>query len=365
MKKFLILIFIFLSAGFLYSGHVRAELLQDKVATVKAKVLEATPEQNETIAGNVRGKFQQLKVQILEGSEKGKIIMVEDDYINLSKGDTFFLNITQPAQGKEFYSVADANRLPYILVFGILFLATILYFGRMQGLRAILSLAGSFLIIFYLFIPHILDGDSPVLTSVIISIIMITMAIYITHGVNREATAALVSTVMTIFFAIVLSHVAIKITKLTGFATEESMYLNIATSGKLDFQGLLLGSFIIGALGALYDIAVTQVYAIRELYNSAGHLSKKEIYDKGLRIGREHIGALINTLALAYLGVAMPLILLFSSSNYSLSPLLIINKEIFATEIIRTIIGSVCLVLVVPISTLLGVNMIVKKKVPL
>ncbi len=119
------------------------------------------------------------------------------------------------------------------------------------------------------------------------------------------------------------------------------------------FAGLLLGGILIGVLGVLDDIAITQAAVVSELYGSAKHLSKKEIYMSALRVGKEHVGALVNTLALAYTGASLPLLLLFSTADASTSS--IINQEIFATEIIRTIVGSIGLILTVPITTLLAV----------
>lgn len=356
MKKYPFIIPI-LFLIFISSAGAAGELMQDKTVISKAVVLEAVQMPDRTIDGNVRGEFQILKAEILEGPEKGLIVEVEDDYIHLEKGEKFFLQKTETTDGMVFYNVADADRLPYLLFFAVLFAAVIIYFGRMQGFRALLSLAGSFLIIFYLFIPNILGGANPIVLSAVISVLIVTLAIYLTHGVSRDSSAALLSSIITVMGAFALSYIAVRLTKLTGFAADESMYLNFGTGGVLDFRGLLLGSMIIGALGALDDIAVTQVFAVRELSDHAKHLSKKEIFARGLRIGREHIGAIVNTLALAYLSVAMPLLLLLSATNNSDLPLyLIINKEIFATEIIRTVVGSVALVLAVPISTWLAVN---------
>jgi uncharacterized membrane protein len=151
----------------------------------------------------------------------------------------------------------------------------------------------------------------------------------------------------------ILAYLGVTLARLNGLASEEAFYLNLNTSGTLDFAGLLLGGIMIGVLGVLDDIAVTQAAVVSELYNSASHLSRKEIYKKALRVGKEHVGALVNTLALAYTGASLPLLLFFSMSDSSISS--IINQEIFATEIIRTIVGSIGLILTVPITTFLAV----------
>ncbi len=159
-----------------------------------------------------------------------------------------------------------------------------------------------------------------------------------------------------------LAWFAVWVTNLSGYGSEESVYLNFNTNGTLDFAGLLLSGILIGLLGVLYDVAIGQAVSVEELYNAGPHHTWKYIYHRSIRIGREHIGALVNTLAIAYVGSALPLLLLFSTSD---SPLeYIINREEFSTEIIRTVIASTGLVLAVPITTLIAVGILVYKKPP-
>jgi uncharacterized membrane protein len=156
-----------------------------------------------------------------------------------------------------------------------------------------------------------------------------------------------------VFITSLLATWAVYITKLSGFSEEASVYLNFNTGGNLNFSGLLLGAIIIGVLGVLDDIAVTQSAVVTELFDSNKNISRHEVYRRAMRVGKEHVGALVNTLVLAYTGTALPLLLLFSIYEYKFTT--VINMEIFATEIIRTIIGSIGLVLTVPIVTLLAV----------
>ena len=167
--------------------------------------------------------------------------------------------------------------------------------------------------------------------------------------------------VVTILFTGALAYYAVDVTRLSGFASEEAVYLNFDTRGSIDFVGLLLGSILIGLLGVLYDAAISQAIAIEELHKIGPHLSRAFIFKRALRIGREHIGALVNTLAIAYVGASLPLLLLFyasTDSSFSLN----LNRELFATEVIRTMIGSIGLVLAVPITSLITVWMLIKPK---
>jgi uncharacterized membrane protein len=190
----------------------------------------------------------------------------------------------------------------------------------------------------------------------VVAATILFLAIYFTHGFNGVSTVAFSGTVFAVVLTGFLAYIGVSLAHFTGFATEEAFYLNLNTIGTLDFTGLLLGGIMIGVLGVLDDIAVTQAAVVRELYHSATYLSRKEVYKKALNVGKEHVGALVNTLALAYTGASLPLLLLFSSNDTSMSN--VINQEIFATEIIRTVVGSIGLILTVPITTLLAVYLL-------
>jgi len=158
-----------------------------------------------------------------------------------------------------------------------------------------------------------------------------------------------------------MAYFAVHNSQLTGVTGDESIYLNFNTRGGIDLVGLLLGGIMIGLLGVLYDVSIGQAISVEELYSVAPHLGRWKIYKRAIRIGREHIGALVNTLAIAYVGASLPLLLLFySGADASFS--IIINREIFVTEIVRILIGSIGLVLAVPITTLLSVFILIKKK---
>jgi len=297
------------------------------------------------------------KAEILEGDKKGQTITIENDFLVLKKGDKFFLRHSiSSLDGQEMYSVRDIDRRGVILGFIILFMVVVIIFSGKQGVRSILSLAGSFFVILYVLVPSLLKGYPPIPTSIAIAAVILFLAIFLTHGFNRESTVAFTGTVLAVILTGILAYLGVTLAHLSGFASDEAIYLNFNTRGMLDFSGLLLGGIMIGVLGVLDDIAITQAAVVSELYNSASHLSKKEIYKKALRVGKEHVGALVNTLALAYTGASLPLLLLFSTSDSSMAS--IINQEIFATEIIRTVVGSIGLILTVPITTLLAVYML-------
>ncbi len=357
--KILFIFVVLFLFSFFNAPQIHAnELIQDKTAIVKARVLEVLSQNEEDVIGtDVKRINQNISIEILQGEQKGKVITIENDYIVLSKGDKFFLyHSIDGLNGRESYSVRDVDRRPVIVFFIALFVAVVLLFLGKKGLRSLLGLAGSFFVILYVLIPSLLRGYPPILTSIVVATIILFLAIYFTHGFNRVSTVAFTGTVLAVIFTGILAYIGVTLAQFTGFVTEEAFYLNLNTRGTLDFTGLLLGGIMIGVLGVLDDIAITQSAIVRELYSSAPHLSKKEVYKKAISVGKEHVGALVNTLALAYTGASLPLLLLFSSAGTT--SFSIINQEIFATEIIRTIAGSIGLILTVPITTLLAVYLL-------
>ena len=366
MKKLLALIFI--TPLFLQAIPALAQntIIQDKVTIVRAQVLEITSEKEQPIPGtDISGINQVLKAKILEGDDKGVTITLNNDYIKLQKDEVFYLrNETRGEDGKKIYAVAYQDRLPAIYFFLILFVVAVICLGGIQGIRGLASLVGSMVLILYVLLPAILHGYSPILVTIGVSSLIIIVGSYITHGFNKTTTSAVLGMIATVIFTGLLAYLAVHITKLSGFSSEEETYLNLNTGGTIDMVGLLFGGIMIGLLGVLYDIAIGQAISVEELYHIAPHVEKKKIYKRAVRIGREHIGALVNTLAIAYVGVSLPLLLLFYTSNGKdvISPLATINREIFATEIIRIIIGSIGLILAVPITTFISTWLLVKEK---
>ncbi len=333
------------------------ELVMDETITMKARVIRVVSQDVVPVEGiGINTTFQTIDVEVLDGPEKGKRVSVENDYLMLEEGDVFYLTHTQNAlDGADYYAVSEPYRLPVLIGLMIVFVFVVVIFGGMQGVRGLLSLVGSLFFIAFLLLPGILNGYPPILVAVGVASIIIVGASYITHGFTRTTSVAVLGMIVTVVCTGLLAYFAIPLAQLSGYASEETMYLNMNTQGSLNFAGLLIGSIIIGTLGVLYDAAIGQAVAVEELSAAGGHLSRRHIYLRALRIGREHIGALVNTLAIAYVGAALPLLLLFYGFG-SGDILMTLNKEVFATEIVRTIVGSIGIVLAVPITTAIAVR---------
>ena len=330
------------------------EIHNEFQGTWRGQVVEITQEEKRIIPGTeTEHLYQTILVEVLDGPMRGEEIVIENDYLELDVRDKFYFNHYIYIDEQEVFAVTTIDRRGALVFFVLLFVGAVVALGGWQGIRSLVALVGSFVTIFYILLPGLLAGWNPLFLSFAVASVILAAAIFFTHGYNRESLVAYSGTMIAVGLTGILAIIAVHMTDLSGFVSDESVYLNFNTAGELDFQGLLLGAIIIGVLGVLDDIAVTQAAVVVELYRSNAAITGREVYLRALRVGREHVGALVNTLVLAYAGVSLPLLLYFSMSSISFWSL--INSEIFATEIIRAIVGSIGLIMTVPIVTGLAV----------
>ena len=335
------------------------ELVADTVTVVRAQVLEVLVQDTRVIPGtDTSTDYQTIRVEVLEGEDTGLVLTLENDYIQLKEGEVFYArHEVNTLDGTNRYSVLSPYRLPIIVFFLLLFLACLAIFGGLQGIRGLIALVLSIGLIVYALLPGILAGIPPFIISVGVAGVIIIIGSYITHGINRTTSVAVVGMLVTVAITGLLAYAAVHLGRLSGFSSEEATYLNFDTRGSIDFIGLLLGGLVIGLLGILYDAAISQAVAVEELWAMNREATRKHVFRRAMRIGREHIGALVNTLAIAYVGAYLPLLLLFKVSATQ-SFAVTINQEMFATEILRTLVGSTGLILAVPITTAVAVWML-------
>jgi len=315
------------------------------------KVFSSTEEKLETTDVVLRN--QSLQIELLEKPFKGERVTIMNDFIPLKENQKFIARITEDTVGEKTIIVSDFERRPLLVGLGLLFIAAIILLGRMQGVRSLVSLGVSVLVIFYVLIPLLLKGYHPVVVSTFAAMSVLFFAIFFTHGFTRRSLIAFAGTMSAVIITSILAQLAVHWGSITGFSSHEAVYLNGNTGGSLDFVGLFLAGIMIGMLGVLDDITITQVAVVRELYAEAHHLTRTQIFQSALRVGKEHVSALVNTLVLAYVGVALPSLLYFATADAS--PWQMINMEVFAGEIIRTLIGSLGLIMTVPVTTWLAV----------
>lgn len=300
-------------------------------------------------------KYQRVNVRINNGPDAGKDELIEYsssagafEQQKLAVGDTVI--ITADAIGGSGYVIIDKLRIPGVLIALAAFFLLAIIFAGIRGVTSLFGLAASLGILAFGVIPAIMAGHDALLISVIGAFSIAVVSILLAHGVNKRSGIALGSTLITLIGAVAFSVVAVMLSKLSGSGTEEAVFLQIGSLPSLNLQGLLLGGMIIGTLGVLDDVTTAQVAAVEEIGIADPSFSRKELYKRGLRVGREHIASLVNTLALAYAGASFPLFLLFAANGGP--PLwVILNAEYVMEEVVRAIVGGASLVIAVPIST--------------
>jgi uncharacterized membrane protein len=323
---------------------------QDLKETVPAEVLEVVKEEERKIEGTDTTTMQQeVRVELKGGERKGQVATITNEVVRLEVGDKIFVNRVVNIEGRETIVYADFERRPVLAFLAITFVVMLLFFSRWQGLRALLSLAASIGAILFILVPALLAGYNATLTTIGISAIILALAFFGTHGINPRSIIAFGGTFGTVVITSAIAYPSVYIMRLTGFSADAAVYLNFATNGQLDLVGLLLGGVIIGILGALDDVSITQVSVVEELKAANKNLGFIDLYTRASVVGRNHIGSMVNTLALAYAAVSLPLILLYAKAETSW--LVVLNQEVVAAELLRIIIGSIGLILAVPATT--------------
>ncbi len=303
---------------------------------------------------------QTVIVKIVSGTEKNQEVTVEYQIRGdnpaekqLAVGDRVVINKNVLPDNTTHYYVTEPFRLPILAGLGFLFFVlTIIIAGR-RGFFAFLGLASTLLIIAFYIIPQISQGASPFIVSLIGAALIASISLALGHGFHKNTALALVSIVITIALALGLSMIFVSAARLFGLGSEEAYYLQFGLEHTINLRGLLLGGIIIGVLGVLDDVTTAQVAAVSELHAASEKISAKELYVRAMRIGREHIVAVVNTLVLAYVGAAFPLVLMFQT--FTTPWWVTLNTELISEEVLRTLIGSIALVAAVPITTLLAV----------
>lgn len=302
---------------------------------------------------------RRVRVRLLQGPDEGSRRTLEfpESEIgpDLDSGDEIVLSYQPRAEPRFEYDYADRQRRGPLLLLAILFAVAVVLLARLRGLLALLGLGASIAVLLVFVLPALLDGTSPVLVAIVGSSAIAYLALFLAHGFKSMTLVALLGTLLALTLTVVLASMFTELTLLTGFATEEAILVKVGQSG-LDVRGLVLAGMVIGALGALDDMTVTQAAAIAELRAADPTMSRRALTRAGLRIGRDHVASTVNTLALAYAGAALPLLILFVLAEQSLGT--VVNSEIVATEVVRTLVGSVGLVAAVPITTWLAARVV-------
>ncbi|NUK95223.1 YibE/F family protein [Streptomyces lunaelactis] len=310
----------------------------------------STPEGREAVNAQ-QGSCEKATIEVTTGKDKGRTfteIIQPDAPRQLDKGQGVVVAYAPDAPRDLQYSVTDVDRgFPLALLAGIFALAVVLV-GRMRGVMALIALAASFAVLTLFILPAILQGSNPLVVAVIGASAIMLISLYLCHGLTARTSVAVLGTLISLLVIGLLGSLFVGWASLTG-NTDDSTGLIHGLYPNIDMSGLLLAGVIIGSLGVLDDVTVTQTSAVWELHQADPSMGPRGLYRAGIRIGRDHIASVVNTLVLAYAGAALPLLLLFSIAQSSVGT--VATSELVAEEIVRTLIGSIGLVASVPVTT--------------
>ncbi len=363
MKKILLFIMmILIVTNFpVFAEEEYMESVMENAIVLEASEAQSSEEYGEYI------EFQEVKLKITSGKYKGEVLEIENHLpeneaysIYVKKGDKIIIAVDEYGDYYEAY-IVDFARTNYIIYLSILFFIILLLIGKTKGLKAIISLTLTVAAVFYILLPQILKGANPVPISIAISIGVTIITIFLVSGINNKSFAAIIGTSVGVIMAGLISYfVGVKI-HLTGLSADEAtMLMYIPQEISFNFKNLLFSGIIIGSLGAIMDVGMSIASAIDEVHSANNNLTAKELFDSGMNVGKDVMGTMTNTLILAYTGSSIPLLLLFMAYETSLTE--IMNLDIIATEVVRSLSGSIGLVLTIPITALVACILIKKQK---
>lgn len=329
------------------------QILKSQIGQVIS--IETFGDTTPSASGELKQTKQSVEVQILTGAHKGEKAIIDNMLtgnpaydINLKKNEKVILHVEQN-KGEINYFIEDKYRAGGLYFLIGLFFALLLIVGGKRGFFSLISILTTLSLIFWVLTPLILKGFSPILITVMVCILASVIAIYIVGGINAKSSGAILGTNLSLIMAAFLSILNIKLANLNGFPSEQYLYL-FSAHPNLNFLGILASTMIIGSLGAVMDIGMSISSTINELFCSNSDMGIKDLFMSGMNVGKDIIGMMSNTLILAYLGGSLALVLL--SSNIDLQKFFNLNQV--AAEISSALIGSIGIVLCVPITAIIS-----------
>lgn len=318
-------------------------------ATVVGLIEETCP--GVEVAGDVGCRV--VDVRLTSGPDSGGVgtftaLDTNPEVPDLAEGDDIVLRDVASAPPEFRYSYSDFQRQTPLLLLLVLFTVVVVAFGRWQGLRALLGLGVGVVLLVVFLVPALLRDEPVVLVALTAGVAIAGLALYLAHGFNAATTVALFGTIASLLLVTLLALLAVALAQLSGLAQTEAQVLSV-TAGALDLRGLLVAGIVIGALGSLDDVTVSQVSTVAALRRVDPTLGSVALYREAIRVGRDHVASSVNTLVLAYAGASLPLLLFFAQSTQSTGRIL--TREIVAAEIVRMLVGSIGLIAAVPLTT--------------
>jgi len=305
--------------------------------------------------------YQDVKIKILAGKHKGETIIAENVIderfvykLVVEVGDEVLIYVNEDEEGNITEAfVAEIYRQKYLGYLVALFLIVLLVLGRVKGLKTIITLALTGLAVLKILLPGLLAGYDPIFLTVLVCAGVTACTLFLISGVNKKTIAAILGTTGGVLAAGIIAFIFGSLTKLSGLGEEEAQMLAFISHGNgFDFPGLLFAGIIIGSLGAVMDVGMSISSALYEMEQIKPEISTRELLSAGMNVGRDIMGTMSNTLILAYTGASLPLLLLFMANAIPVEQFL--NWDMISSEVVRTLAGSIGLILTIPLTTLVS-----------
>ncbi len=303
-----------------------------------------------------QGTCTDAEVRLRSGEDEGGLVPVQlssgGPVPDFSVGDAVRVAEVSFGNAEPVYSVVDFERRAPMLWLAIAFVLLVLVFGRLRGALSLVGLGASLAIVLLFIVPAILDGQPPLAVALVGSMAVMLVTISLAHGLGPKSLAAILGTTFSLILVGVLAVIFTNLTNLTGFSSEEATLIAVGNSD-ISISGLLIAGIIIGALGVLDDVTISQSSTVMALRAADPGQTFRGLYSRAIEVGRDHVSATVNTLVLAYVGSSLPVLIIFGSGQLGLVDA--VNLEIVAKEVVATLVGSIGLIAAVPITTALAV----------
>ncbi len=324
--------------------------------TVSSKVINII-ENGVINLGETSQTYQVFDVEIEEGEFKGAVLTVDyglrqiiGSYQEIKVGDHILVTVGQrPDTGELRAFFTDFVRAKPIFLLFLIFVGFSVIISGWKGVRSLISIGFSLIMIVFYILPQILNGKDPVWVSVFGAFVFLAVSQFIVYGWNLKTHSAVIGILISLIITGFLSGFFVNFTRLTGYGDENALFLSQISAQTINIKGILLAGMLIGALGVLDDLVISQASAVFELFASNPNFDFSSLFQRAMNIGKDHVAATVNTLVLAYAGVSLPMLLLFTLSNQN--PLRLVNISFIAEEIVRTLVGSIGLFISIPITT--------------
>ena len=364
MKKIFINILMILMVLFTISfvsfaeGNFDENVIEEHVIVFeKAKVLNL---ENLRSVGDYSYDYQLVTVSIETGDYKGEVIEIENVLpeniayrIVVEEGNKVIIAIEGVGEARQIY-ISDYSRNGATKILIAVFLLLLVIVGKKKGIKSVITISLTMFLIFKVLLPGILKGRDPLMLAIIIASLITVLTIIIVSGFTKKSYAAIMGTIIGVVIAAIIAMIVGNVITITGLMPDEAAMLTYIPQGiSLNYNNLLFAGILLGALGAVMDVAMSIASSIQEIYLADKSQSRKKLFSSGMAIGHDIMGTMSNTLILAYTGSSIPLLLILMSYQTPLSE--IANMDIIATEIVRSLAGSIGLIITIPVTAFLSV----------